>query len=377
MFRGGFSYANQSAIIPIVQVNPPPNSTENNNRPQNRWGIFLFFFTPLYWAAMWLLINFGIQYLRLGNSHEDLAQFYTLFGYIAIAIVWYFSLSIGIRKKTPVRKDEPLSVRLAEIRQGERPFTDEIDMLVASMQTMLANLERQKLELIESREKMQELTRTTLRTQEAERRYIAHELHGEAGQLLVSLQYAVDALLADLETAQSTPADAPLDVASLQQRLFAMRAKITTTLGTVRGLSHKMRPALLDVGDINLAMQEYCSEFQQGKNLVINYNGTSLPFLEDEAAVSLFRFLQEALTNVLKHANATSVTVHLIEDGRWIKMSVEDDGRGEAADSSTPGIGIAGMKERFHLLGGTVEAISTQNGFIITAKFPLSAQLPA
>jgi signal transduction histidine kinase len=363
-----------------VQGNPPPTSTENNNRPQSRWGIFLFFITPIYGAAAWLLINFGIPYLRLSDSHEDLTQFYALFVYVALAVVWHFSLSISIRKKIPARRGEPLAVRLAEIRQGSRAFTDEIDMLVTSMRTMLANLERQKVELLESREKMQELTRTTLRAQESERRYIARELHGEAGQLLISLQYAVDSLLSDLEAARTTPADAPLEIASLQERLFSMRAQITSTLGTVRGLSHKMRPALLDVGDINLAMQEYCGEFQHGKHLVINYNGTSLPFLEDEAAVSLFRFLQEALTNVLKHADATSVTVHLLEDDGWIKMSVEDNGRGEAADASPPGIGIAGMKERFHLLGGTVEATSTSDGFLITAKFPLPnlpVQLPA
>lgn len=150
-----------------------------------------------------------------------------------------------------------------------------------------------------------------------------------------------------------------------------MLSQIDQTLETIRALSHKMRPALLDVGDINLAMREYCGEFQQGKKINIFYEGSDLPHIPEEIAISLFRFLQEALTNVLKHANASEVHVHLLKQADWIKMSVTDNGKGEETGSNQDGIGILGMKERFLLLEGTVQINSNKNGFTIIASVPL------
>lgn len=263
-------------------------------------------------------------------------------------------------------------IDFSNIREGSPFFTDEIDQLIVSMQSMLTSLNNQKIELIESREKMQELAHTTLRSQEAERRYVSRELHDQAGQLLVSMRYTVKTLLSDLleDEAQQTESSPKDEV--LKKRLSTMLIQIDETLEMIRALSHKIRPALLDVGDINLAMQEYCDEFQQGKKINIIYEGSALPYIPEEIAISLFRFLQEGLTNVLKHADATDVIVRLFKEKEWIKMSVADNGRGAEAGSNQNGIGLAGMKERFLLLDGIVKAYPNKNGFVITAHVPIS-----
>jgi signal transduction histidine kinase len=337
-----------------------------------RWVIFLLVFTPVYAAIVWLLMEFGIVFLKLDDSHNSLVLLFLVGVYIAAGFSNQRSsfplYKIKLLNKT---RENSLNTYFSSHQEDNSFFTDEIDMLETSMQTMLKNLYRQKTELIESREKMQELARITLRSQENERRHISRELHDQAGQLLVSLRYTVQTLLSDLSPDSPSQAESPLNEDALKIRLSSMLTKIDKTLDTVRALSHKMRPGLLDVGDINLAMQEYCTEFQEGKKITINYIGTPIPFLTEEPAISLFRFLQEALTNVLKHADASHVQVRLTCENGWVQMSVEDNGRGEAAGSGQKGIGILGMKERFLLLNGTVDASPTKSGFIITAKIPL------
>lgn len=337
-----------------------------------RWVIFLLVFTPVYAAVVWLIIEFGIGLLNLDDSHKSLMLLFLAGVYIAAGFSNQSSAFPLYKIKLLNKKSEnSLNTYFPSHQQGNSFFTDEIDMLETSMQTMLKNLNRQKAELIESREKMQELARITLRSQENERRHISRELHDQAGQLLVSLRYTVQTLLSDLSPDSPSQAESSLHEAALKIRLSTMLTQIDKTLETVRTLSHKMRPGLLDVGDINLAMQEYCTEFQAGKKITITYVGTPIPSLTEEPAISLFRFLQESLTNVLKHADASHVKVRLTCENGWVQMSVEDNGRGEAADSGQKGIGILGMKERFLLLNGTVDAAPTKSGFITIAKIPL------
>jgi signal transduction histidine kinase len=113
---------------------------------------------------------------------------------------------------------------------------------------------------------------------------------------------------------------------------------------------------------LNLALENMCNEFGQRTNCQVIYRGEELPFpLGDEVTVSFYRFVQEALTNVMKHAGASRVEVVLRRETDRIVVSVTDDGRGfdyEDGNSSqgrSGGIGLAGMQERFDLLGGQLE----------------------
>jgi len=329
-----------------------------------RWGIFLSVFTPLYIIVAIAIFNLG-DYLAAIESH----RFLFLFGLILIYTISSISFLYRPSPANQVIDNDPEAEASQAYRKSAPLLTDEIDILVETMSKMQKTLKRKNAELVESREKMQELARTTLRAQEVERRYISRELHDQAGQLLVSLRYSVQSLISDLPPTEEVPETRLHN--DLRTRLSYMIIQIDKTLNTVRALSHKMRPALLDVGDINLAMQEYCNEFQEGKRINIEYKGSAIPHITEDTAIALFRFLQESLTNVLKHAEATHVWVTLTSENDWAQMTVEDNGRGELTAPGQKGIGIIGMKERFHLLGGTVEAHPSKNGFIITARAPL------
>jgi signal transduction histidine kinase len=354
-------------------VESSPKSTRKQQKQStlfNRWGYFLLFFTPVYIAIAWLILKSGSDILNLEESFRFLIAFILLTIYIITGISNSAPTSPLDRISKTSSNPKVLDPNLLNTRN--KVFTDEIDILVESMLKMQKNLKEKNAELIESREKMQELARTTLRAQEVERRYISRELHDQAGQLLVSLRYTVKALLTDLPPATEAEIFSSQKHNDLNDRLSSMLTQIDKTLETVRALSHKMRPALLDVGDINLAMQEYCSEFQEGKRINIEYQGAPLPYIAEDTAIALFRFLQESLTNVLKHADANHVWVQLTSENGWVQMTVEDNGRGEITTPGQKGIGIMGMKERFLLLGGTVEAQPGKVGFSITAKAPLS-----
>jgi len=249
---------------------------------------------------------------------------------------------------------------------------DEIDTLIEAMQSMVERIKRQKLELTQSREQMQNLTRLTLQAQEEERRYVSRELHDQAGHLLIKLRYTIEAILTDIKSPVSPQASSAAEHETAVTRLSAALKQADQSLDVIRALSHQMRTSLLDVGDINLALQESCIDFKRDKNISVTYEGVLPSNLSEEVAVSLYRFLQEALTNVLKHASATKVHVFLMAENGWIKLSVADNGRGVAADSGNDGIGILGMKERFLLLGGVVEAKSSQDGFMITVRVPIN-----
>lgn len=357
----------------FVKDTPSPSPEDEETAISRRrikiWLSFLLLATPAYVLAAWVILEAGSRFLPVHESHIFLAR--------SILVIVYFILAASACNSTRSRNDAASSnVDFSRVRPVNPLFADEIDLLIASMQGMLKNLEIQRMELIESREKMQELARTTLRSQEAERRHVSRELHDQAGQLLVSLRYTVQSLLTDLSPDPDSPAESTLEeVETLKKRLSTMIVQIDRTLDTIRALSHKMRPALLDVGDINLAMQEYCSEFQRGKKINIHYKGAALPHVTEEVAISLFRFLQESLTNVLKHSYASDVFVRLAAEEGWIKMSVADNGGGEEAGKSEGGIGILGMKERFRLLDGVVETYSDKDGFVISARVPLQKSI--
>jgi signal transduction histidine kinase len=249
---------------------------------------------------------------------------------------------------------------------------DEIDDLLFSVEDMLSRLNKQTAELSQSREKMQEVVHDTIRAQESERKYISRELHDEAGQLLVTLKSTLDDIIFEFPDDGDATLPSKFDHMSLQKRLEDASNQIEKTLGVVRAISHQMRPSLLDVGDVNLAFKSYCTEFSQRHKIEVIYEGVMIPNLPEDAAVSFYRFLQESLTNVFKHSSATRVRVQAQMDADSVQMSVENDGRKYEAISEAHGIGLAGLKERFALLGGEVDVNIVPGGFIVVARIPLA-----
>jgi signal transduction histidine kinase len=293
-----------------------------------------------------------------------------LLGTLLVSLGIAYNLTEIIFKPLGRWKNNAAIIDLSSYKIQRGRWRDETDILSEAVQGMLSRLSKQTEELKQSRAAMQDLAHGVIRAQESERKYISRELHSEVSQLLAILKTSLDDILLDLPNKDMEHPD-NFNYSFSRERLTYAKEQIEKTLGVVRAISHKMRPSLLDVGDVNLALNDYCKEFSQRQKIEVVYDGFIIPNPSEEVAVSFYRFLQEALTNVTKHSSATKIWVRAQMDANWIQISVEDNGHGDQSTSAARGIGIAGLKERFFLLGGIVETRPVPGGFLVIARAPL------
>ncbi|MCB0179360.1 MAG: GAF domain-containing protein [Anaerolineae bacterium] len=218
-----------------------------------------------------------------------------------------------------------------------------------------------------NRNRLRRLADQLITMQEAERQRVSRELHDEAGQALNALKVSLGLIRDDL----------PAGFGSVQQRLKDAGDLADQTLNRIRTISYDLRPPELDTLGLDAALEEFCEDFAQRTRLKIRYEGFELPELADAIRISFYRFLQEALTNVVKHAEASEVKVKLSHNNHQVCLSIADNGRGflvilpAQAHSGAQGLGLLGMKERFEQLGGSINIASRLGqGTTITACVP-------
>jgi signal transduction histidine kinase len=215
------------------------------------------------------------------------------------------------------------------------------------------------------RERLRVLTDRIVMAQEDERLRISRELHDEAGQALTSLKISLDLIRGSLPAGQE----------ELRQRLTDLAALTGETMDTLRMLAHDLRPPGLDAFGLNVALEGLCRDFSVRTSMPIEYEGSELPQLPASLNLSLYRFTQEAFTNIAKHAEANKVSVRLIQSGDSLQLLIADDGKGFAYDPDDHtwfGIGLVSMQERITLLQGTLAIDSAPGrGTRLTARVPL------
>jgi PAS domain S-box-containing protein len=201
---------------------------------------------------------------------------------------------------------------------------------------------------------------------------IAREIHDELGSGLTSLHW-------DLETLEKTLADS-VSGSQLQESRERIEAMINLTesvLRTVRRISSELRPQVLDDLGLAEAVEWQATEFQTRTGIICNCDYPLAELnLNQAQATAVFRILQEALTNVLRHAEATSVDIKLKEGPGKFVMTIVDNGRGitEAELSADYSLGLLGMRERADLIGGTVDIKGIEgSGTTITIAINISA----
>ncbi len=219
-------------------------------------------------------------------------------------------------------------------------------------------------------QRMRHMARRVVEAQEKERARIARELHDESGQSLTSLKISLDLIRSLL----------PDDMVEVREGLQEVLDLADKTMSNLRLLSHNLRPPGLDAYGLDAALAGLCQDFQAHTALAIHYTGTELSDLAGLAALSLYRFAQEALTNAAKHAEATEVQVTLAQDSDMITLQIEDNGRGFIVpdlDESVPaqGAGLVGMIERLEMVNGRLRIASTPGqGSRLTAVVPYTTE---
>jgi signal transduction histidine kinase len=254
-------------------------------------------------------------------------------------------------------RDRAIGVIVAQDKQHQDPrFTDE-DVRIAE-----AFAERAAVAVDLSERVATDALRRVVAGQELERHRLARELHDETGQALTSILLG----LKNLEEAKSDD--------DVRRSVLELRELVVSTLHDVRRLAVELRPKALDDFGLVPALERLAETFAEQTNVDVHIEaalGDSR--LPGEAETALYRIVQEALTNVVKHANARTVSVVLTRKGEAVVVVIEDDGRGfDPSADHTEGLGLLGMRERIALVGGRLSVESAPDrGTTVAVEVPL------
>lgn len=216
-------------------------------------------------------------------------------------------------------------------------------------------------ELSSSHKRLEELSTKVLSAQEEERKRVARELHDETSQALTLLIIELKML------EKASPEDK-------KKKITELGAYTSQILDGVRRLTLELRPSALDDLGLIPALRSYINECSEKFNIDIDFQVMGLKGrLPNNVEVALYRVVQEALTNVIKHSEATSVWVSMKSEDSLVVATIKDNGRGfnmdEVMKSKERGLGLFGMKERMSTVGGELEINTTPGlGTEVVAK---------
>jgi PAS domain S-box-containing protein len=202
-------------------------------------------------------------------------------------------------------------------------------------------------ERLESQARLHELSGRLIRAQEEERRRVARELHDDLQQRLALLAIEIEGM------SLGRPVGRRSDRAGEARRLWTQTNEIASE---VHRIAHRLLPMKLETLGLLRTAESYCRDIgQEGVRVVFSPNNVPAE-VPDEAALTVFRALQEALRNVVKHSGSGEAHVALTGDERWLTLVVTDTGRGFEPDGAAAGdgLGLLSMRERLRLIGGEI-----------------------
>lgn len=196
-------------------------------------------------------------------------------------------------------------------------------------------------------------------TQTRERNRLAREIHDTIGHSLTGIIAGADACI--------TMLDISPEMARHQMELIASTAR--QGINEVRRSVNALRPDALERLSLPDALETLAAEMQKTSNtkILLQLDREALALSADEED-TVYRIVQESITNAIRHGQATQVTVKITFENHWLKLTIKDDGKG--CQTIQPGFGLRHMRERLHLLGGTLQ-VGGEDGFLVVARLPV------
>jgi two-component system NarL family sensor kinase len=226
--------------------------------------------------------------------------------------------------------------------------------------------------------KLKRLAQQVVESQEHERARLSRELHDGISQMMVSVKLLLESALARLERA-GTP---HVRVPSAEAALATALTRLSHVLREVRRISHALRPAMLDDLGLAAALEQLTRELgeETGIEMRVDTDGESrAAALPATVNTALFRIAQEALTNIVRHAQAAHATLAFAVRDKAATLTITDDGQGFDVErmqaDSRRGIGLRNMRERLDPLAGMLTITSTPGQTVVTATVPLPHRL--
>ena len=266
------------------------------------------------------------------------------------------------RTLAPVRDENGVVVLIVASGLDITEQKELLDKLEQRVQVRTQELEQKNAEL-------RKLSAHLLQIQDEERRRIARELHDSVGQLLAAIKMNTSKVSEERAKLSASAASAVSENMKLVEQVS----------NEIRTLSHLLHPPLLDEIGLLSALKWYIEGFSERSRINVTADMPSdLGRLPRDVELSLFRIVQECLTNIHRHSGSLTAFVRLARSPQEVTLEVKDEGRGfspngESIVSSgeTPGVGLRGMRERLRQLGGQLEISSNGTGTLVVAKLPL------
>ncbi len=246
-------------------------------------------------------------------------------------------------------------------------FLGGLVLAAGSMQRIL-RLEREAAEkfqeTVQARSALRDLSARLLEVQESERRALSRELHDEVGQSLSALLLGIGNLTASIGSESSS---------ETRDELGHLRQLAERTVAVVRDMSLLLRPSMLDDLGLVPALQWQGRELSRTSNLAVQVDAEGVSEeLPDEHKTCIYRVMQEALHNIIRHAKAKSAHIRLVQNKERLLLTIEDDGLGFTPERDK-GLGLLGMEERVKRLGGSFDVLSQpRKGATIRVELPLT-----
>ncbi|MBT7066328.1 MAG: HAMP domain-containing protein, partial [Verrucomicrobia bacterium] len=322
------------------------------------------------------VMNGHAGYVQLGWSNRGIAEeLATLRNTILASLAICAALGIGLALLLSLAITHPvrhLNDAVQQVRQHNLDAratvfaADEIGSLAAAFNDMAETLAQNDKTIMQKEKARAALVRRIITAQEQERKSISRELHDQIGQSLL-------ALLVDMKS-QSSGAHPGESAQGAQER-------IEDLIEEVRQVSKGMHPSILDDYGLDSALRTYVKDTAARHSVRIEYE-TNCPDgcrrLPEATEIALYRIAQEAISNALRHAHPSHISVILLIDPEHATLLVEDDGSGFCPDQMAPGrgMGLLSMNERCSLVGGTLDITSdTGDGAIVRARVPVQREM--
>jgi signal transduction histidine kinase len=273
----------------------------------------------------------------------------------------------------PLSRDDRRRGALVFVGDARDPFTALGDEFLEALGRQVGTaLERAELlsRLETHARELERMATRMVQQHEEERRRISLELHDETAQVFAALKLQLGVLREQVD-------------ASLGERVDRVLALVDSGMRSIRSVTRDLRPPLLDDLGLEGALHAMVTSFAERTALAVRFDAPeTVPPVSPEAELALFRALQEALSNVARHAGAHRVVVTLDADGDGLSLTVRDDGRGlDAAEPSNrlrQPMGLTGMRERLLALGGNLRVEPADGGgLLLRARLPWSPSAPS
>jgi PAS domain S-box-containing protein len=289
---------------------------------------------------------------------------------IVVASRWTLDRDDGGKRKRVLETNNDITQQKQSekaLRESEERLRTLSDSLELQVRNRTQELEQRNAEILQQSELLRELSNCLLTTQDDERRRIARELHDSAGQLITVLGMNL-AGIAQRVGQNPSLSETVEDTQSLVQQLSR----------EIRTTSYLLHPPLLDENGLSQAIHWYMQGLKERSDLDIELSiPENFGRLPADLELTIFRIVQEGLTNIHRHSGSKTATIRLSRNADSVLLKIEDHGKGispeklAALRAQRTGVGITGMRERVRHLKGVMDIQSNGTGATISVTFPV------